>query len=75
MVHSAAFITPVVEHWLEREIAQWAHHEGPHVDTRTVTYSRLAETRMGLITEQIIIGELISKHQENTVFLSNSCGL
>ena len=22
------FVTPVVEHWLEREIAQWAHHEG-----------------------------------------------
>ena len=21
-------ITPVVEHWLEREIAQWVHHEG-----------------------------------------------
>ena len=20
--------TPVVEHWLEREIAQWVHHEG-----------------------------------------------
>ena len=23
-----AFITPVVEHWLEREIAQLVHHEG-----------------------------------------------
>ena len=22
------FFTPVVEHWLEREIAQWVHHEG-----------------------------------------------
>ena len=22
------FVTPVVEHWLEREIAQWIHHEG-----------------------------------------------
>ena len=21
-----AFVTPVVEHWLEREIAQWVHH-------------------------------------------------
>ena len=21
-------VTPVVEHWLEREIAQWVHHEG-----------------------------------------------
>ena len=23
-----AFVTPVVEHWLEREITQWIHHEG-----------------------------------------------
>ena len=23
--HTTAFITPVVEHWLEREIAQWVH--------------------------------------------------
>ena len=24
-VHTTAFVTPVVEHWLEREIAQWVH--------------------------------------------------
>ena len=23
-----AFVTPVVEHWLEWEIAQWVHHDG-----------------------------------------------
>ena len=26
--HTMAFVTPVEEHWLEREIAQWVHHEG-----------------------------------------------
>ena len=25
--HTMAFVTPVVEHWLEQEIAQWVHHE------------------------------------------------
>ena len=25
ITHSTAFVTPVVEHWLEREIAQWVH--------------------------------------------------
>ena len=25
IVHTMAFVTPVVEHWLEREIAQWVH--------------------------------------------------
>ena len=25
IAHTKAFVTPVVEHWLEREIAQWVH--------------------------------------------------
>ena len=28
IAHTTAFVTPVVGHWLEREIAQWVHHEG-----------------------------------------------
>ena len=23
-----AFVIPVVEHWLEKELPQWVHHEG-----------------------------------------------
>ena len=26
--HTMTFVTPVMEHWLEREIAQWVPHEG-----------------------------------------------
>ena len=25
IAHTTAFVTPVVEHWLEREIASWVH--------------------------------------------------
>ena len=25
IAHATAFVTPVVEHWLEQEIAQWVH--------------------------------------------------
>ena len=25
IAHTTAFVTPMVEHWLEREIAQWVH--------------------------------------------------
>ena len=25
IAHTTAFVTPVVEHWLEREIAQWGN--------------------------------------------------
>ena len=28
IAHTTAFVTPVVEHWLEQEIVQWVHHEG-----------------------------------------------
>ena len=28
ITHTTTFVTPVVEHWLERAIAQWVHHEG-----------------------------------------------
>ena len=27
ITHTTAFVTPVVEHWLEREMAQWVHSE------------------------------------------------
>ena len=26
IAHTTTFVTPVVEHWLERDIAQWVHH-------------------------------------------------
>ena len=28
VIHTTAFVTPAMEHWLEREIGQWVHHEG-----------------------------------------------
>ena len=28
IVHTMAFDIPVMEHWMEWEIAQWVHHEG-----------------------------------------------
>ena len=28
IAHTMAFVIPVVEHWLEKEMAHWVHHEG-----------------------------------------------
>ena len=28
IAHITAFVTPIVEHWLEQEIAQWVHYKG-----------------------------------------------
>ena len=43
IVHTMAFVTPVMEHWLEREIAEWVHpmkdrsdHTNNYSDTFTV---------------------------------------
>ena len=33
ITHTTVFVTPVVEHWLEREIAQWVH---PMKDQRLI---------------------------------------
>ena len=32
-----AFVTPVVEHWLEREIAQWVHNNYHTMSRRSTT--------------------------------------
>ena len=37
IAHTTAFVTPVVEHWLEREIAQWVHHG--RIDPMTPSHS------------------------------------
>ena len=47
IAHTMAFVTPVVEQWLKREIAQWVHpmkdrsddpsHKTNHVHFQTVT--------------------------------------
>ena len=39
IIHTTAFVTPVVEHWLEREIAEWVHHEGSSFCTMCVSDS------------------------------------
>ena len=35
IAHTAAFDTPVVEDWLQREIAQWVHLEAPRANALT----------------------------------------
>ena len=37
VAHTTVFVTPVVEHWLEREIAQWAHSMKDPTTHRTMS--------------------------------------
>ena len=36
IIHTTAFVTQVVEHWLEREIAPWVHPHDPSYHERTL---------------------------------------
>ena len=44
IIHTTAFVTPVVEHWLEREIAQWVHHEGSIRYVQHLAATRVSQT-------------------------------
>ena len=55
-----AFVTPVVRHWLEREIAQWVHHKGsirrptaPWADTLTTELHLAPSTDVARPSEQM----------------------
>ena len=61
IIHTTAFVTPVVEHWLEREIAQWVHpmkdrSNNPSHHERTLlprSYISLLGWMVGLMDESI----------------------
>ena len=44
ITHTTAFVTPVVEHWLEREIAQWVNPIDPTIH-RTMSERSTSELR------------------------------
>ena len=48
ITHTTAFVTPVVEHWLEREIAQWVHHEGT-IRRPIVPWAKVLTTELHLV--------------------------
>ena len=61
ITHTTAFVTPVVEHWLEREIAQWVHpmkdrSDDPSQHERTLY---LRATSSSSSQEAIFCGEVL----------------
>ena len=65
--YTTAFVTPVVEHWLEREIAQWAHHEGSIHCTMTEHYYHRATSRS--VFDKVLI--LTAEHNHKTILKFN----
>ena len=54
ITHTTAFVTPVVEHWLKREIAQWVHS----VKDRSVDPSHHELSPCDLISWMIILANM-----------------
>ena len=53
IIHTTAFVTPVLEHWLEREIAQWVHpmkdrSDDPSHHERTLLGRSYISLRLGM---------------------------
>ena len=46
IAHTTAFVTPVVEHWLEREIAEWVHHMKDRSDDPSRRYALTTELHL-----------------------------
>ena len=49
ITHTTAFVTPVVEHWLEREIAQWVHR---YRTSQVVIEETIAATSWATLSDQ-----------------------
>ena len=63
ITHTTAFVTPVVEHWLEREIAQWVH---PMKD-RTMSERSTSELRPApryLIRQNNTVYKILKKEKK-----------
>ena len=58
IIHTTAFDTPVVEHWLEQEIAQWAHHEG--------SIRRPIAPRANSLTTELHLAPAVSEYEYHT---------
>ena len=72
IAHTTAFVTPVVEHWLEREIAQWvhpmkdqsddpSHHERMHLAPLGI-YTTLYSVILSVCTEMLLTSVFFEKN-------------
>ena len=51
ITHTTAFCTPVVEHWLERETAQWVHHEAILTKSSYILYVKTILKTINILVE------------------------
>ena len=72
IAHTTAFVTPVVEHWLEREIAQWVHpmkdrSDDPSHHERTLLPR--VTSRSSMLTVSAMLTSSVSVYERPCVWL------
>ena len=73
IAHTTAFVTPVMEHWLERELAQWVHpmkdrSDDPSHHERTL----LPQSYISLLTYTVNTVTLLVMNGINKLTVSNN---
>ena len=70
IAHTTAFVTPVVEHWLEREISQWVHPmKGRSDDPSHHERTLLPRSYISLLT----VGGALAHNKRVKLGLGGSC--
>ena len=68
ITHTTAFVTPVVEHWLEREIAQWVHPIKDRSDALPLSYVPLPQKIENLFASSMYICFSYIPHENNVYY-------
>ena len=71
IIHIAAFVTPVMEHWLEWEISQWVHHEGSIWRHITPWLNALTTSPKSSAQDIVLVNQFISLWFSTSKRISN----
>ena len=77
IAHTMAFISPVVEHWLELKLAQWVHHEGL-IHERTLPWSYISPYQLQERRKEMLYSADICHTRSNSTFYdwcNKGCGM
>ena len=71
IAHTTAFVTPVVEHWLEQEIAHWVHSMKDQSDNPSDHERMLMEQLLKLVATGDLVGPLVILASRQEIYLEH----
>ena len=79
ITHTTAFVTPVVEHWLEQEIAQWVHpmkdqsDDPSHHERTFLPRSHISLPRSVSALQADFVHPVLSRERDVAISRSSQC--